>query len=136
MYRFLADTIVVTHLGYLLFVVLGLLAILVGAWRRSSWVRNFWFRSLHLAAIGIVALEAILGVTCPLTNWEKQFRTLAGEAAHQGTFVGYWAHRVVFVDLPESTLTLAYCLFGLATLLLLWAIPPRRPNQPPPAEKK
>lgn len=54
----LADLCAVVHAAYFSFVVLGLVAILMGIAFRWSWVRNPWFRSIHIAMIGIVVVEA------------------------------------------------------------------------------
>ena len=77
--RMLADLIVVFHASYVSFVVLGLLVILIGAVLRWKWVRNFWFRIAHLAAIGVVVVESLAGIPCPLTVWESQLRRTAGQ---------------------------------------------------------
>ena len=79
-YRLAADLTVVVHFAYVALVVVGLLAIFVGIARRRPWSRIFWFRSLHLLAIFVVVAEAMCGITCPLTIWEKQLRLLAGQA--------------------------------------------------------
>src|SRR5262249_24175615 len=76
--KLLADLIVVLHATYFSFVVFGLLLILLGVVFRWGWVRNFWFRTLHLTAIGIVVLEALIGMNCPLTDWEDRLREMAG----------------------------------------------------------
>ena len=72
--RMLADLIVMTHTAYVSFVVFGLLAILIGVALGWDWVRNIWFRAIHLTAIVIVVAEALAGIPCPLTTWEKQLR--------------------------------------------------------------
>ncbi len=72
--KLLADFIVVFHAMYFSFVVFGLVLILLGIAFRWGWVRNFWFRALHLTTIGIVVLEALVGMTCPLTDWEQRLR--------------------------------------------------------------
>ena len=87
-YRFLADATVVIHFAYASFIVLGLLAILVGIVRHWSWIRNFWFRLVHLLMMGTVAAEACCGIPCPLTVWENRLRQLAGEATYPGSFIG------------------------------------------------
>ena len=94
--KLLADFIVVFHATYVSFVVFGLVLILLGIAFRWGWVRNFWFRALHLAAIGIVVLEAVVGMTCPLTDWEQRLRKMAGEGDYAGDFIGHWAHRLIF----------------------------------------
>ena len=82
-YRLTADAVVLVHFSYVAFVVVGLLAILLGLVCRWGWVRNVWFRLLHLLAILIVAAEAVCEITCPLTTWEQHLRTLAGDTAQR-----------------------------------------------------
>ncbi len=127
--KMLADLIVVFHAAYVSFVVFGLVFILIGAALRWKWVRNFWFRAVHLTAIGIVVLEALFGITCPLTDWEKRLRIAAGEASYSGDFIGYWAHQLIFYDAPPWAFTTIYILFGTAVLLACVLVPPRRPGR-------
>ena len=127
LYRFLADAIVVVHFAFVAFVVLGMLAILVGVWRRWRWVRNFSFRIAHLLAIGLVAAESLFGVICPLTAWENDLRQLGGERGQPGSFVGRWVHRLIFFDFPPWAFTACYCLFAAAVLATLILAPPRLP---------
>ena len=49
-YGVLADIVLVVHFAFVLFVLLGLIAIWVGALFRWSCVRNFWFRLAHALA--------------------------------------------------------------------------------------
>ena len=72
--RLLADLVVVAHAAYVSFVVLGLVAILAGVAFGWKWVRNPWFRWIHISMIGIVVAEALAGIPCPLTVWERQLR--------------------------------------------------------------
>jgi len=109
------------------FVVLGLVAILVGVARRWRWVRNFWFRILHFAAIALVAAEAILGMPCPLTTLENDLRQQAGEAVYPGSFIGHWAHNVLFYEAPQWIFGVLHCLFALCVLVTLILAPPRWP---------
>ena len=88
--------IVVSHAAYVSFVVLGLVAILAGIAFRWKWVRNPWFRWIHITMIGIVVAEALAGIPCPLTVWERQLREAAGQVAYAGDFIGYWTHRLLF----------------------------------------
>ena len=128
-YRLLADLIVVLHLAYVAFVVLGMLLIVVGIVRRWQWVRNFWFRAVHFLLIAIVVAESLGGIVCPLTEWERQLRIAGGQEGDPTSFVGRLVHAVLFIDnAPEGVLTTCYCLFGLAVLATLVAAPPRRPR--------
>jgi hypothetical protein len=125
----LADLIVVIHAAYVSFVVFGLLAILVGALLGWSWVRNFWFRVIHLTAIGIVVAETLAGIPCPLTVWEQQLRTSAGQVGYRGEFIGYWAHQLIFYRAEPWVFTVLYITFGLAVLAAFVLAPPRRSSR-------
>jgi hypothetical protein len=127
--RVLADLIVIFHACYVGFVVLGLVAILVGIVLRWDWVRNLSFRVIHLAMIGIVVAEAIANIPCPLTTWEKQLRAQAGQATYPGEFLGYWAHRLIFYRAEPWVFSLIYVLFGLAVLAAFVLAPPRLPGR-------
>ena len=52
LYSLLADTILVIHFAFVVFVVFGFMLILVGLLARWSWVHNRKFRITDLAAIG------------------------------------------------------------------------------------
>ena len=116
----IADAILVVHALFVLFVVGGFVLILAGA-RSWRWVRNRAFRSLHLAAIGFVTAEALLGVTCPLTMWEDMFRGGGVERS----FIGRWVARLLYYDFPEWVFATAYCVFTLAVVVAWWLVPPR-----------
>jgi hypothetical protein len=100
------------HFAFVLFIVGGLALIWAGAALGWAWVRNFRFRLAHLAAIVLVAGEAIAGVWCPLTLWESQLRGVQAEKS----FVAQWIHRVLFYEFPEWVFTAAYVLFALVVV--------------------
>lgn len=76
-WRWLAALVMASHLLLVVFVVLGLPAILLGNWRGWRWANAPTWRWLHLATIVVVASEAWLGMVCPLTALE---RWLVGQA--------------------------------------------------------
>jgi hypothetical protein len=123
--RILADMIVIFHAAYVSFVVFGLVVILAGIVFNWGWVRNIWFRMIHLTMIAIVVGEALAGVPCPLTIWEKQLRIQAGQVSYTGDFLGYWAHRLLFYQAEPWVFTVIYTLFGLAVLAAFVLAPPR-----------
>ncbi len=126
LYLALADLVLAVHFAFVAFVVIGLLLIWLGWWRRWNWVRNVWFRLAHLAAIGVVAAESVLGIVCPLTTWENQLRALAGGERYEESFIQHWLHRAMFFDLGERVFTMIYIVFVLAVALSLWLVPPSR----------
>ena len=95
---FLADAILVLHVCFALFVAGGLVAVWIGAWLGTAWVRGRAFRIAHLSATGVVALESLLGLVCPLTEWESGLREVAGSAGYAGSFVGHWLGRLLYYD--------------------------------------
>lgn len=117
----MADVLLVVHFLIAAFIVLGLVAVWLGAALGWHWVRNPWFRYLHLGAIAFVAAEGVLGIVCPLTVWEDLLR--GGERAE--TFVGRWVRALLFYQAPEWVFTAAYVAWTLATLATLRLVPPR-----------
>jgi hypothetical protein len=135
-YRWLADAMVAIHVGYVLFVVLGLLAIWVGRALGWQWLHNRWFRSIHFLMIAIVAFEAIAGLECPLTTWEGSLRALGGEATTDTSFVGRMLHSLLFLNLPEWAFNVMHVGFAFLVLATFWIAPVNwRPEKddPPPA---
>jgi hypothetical protein len=117
-----ADALLALHFAIVAFIVGGLFLTWIGAALGWRWVRNPWFRYLHLAAIGFVAAEALVGMACPLTSWEDALR--GGGPAE--SFVGRWLRRLLFYQAPEWAFAAAYCAWAGATLVTLVLAPPRR----------
>ncbi len=128
-WRVLADAVVIIHAAYVVFVVFGLAAILIGVALGWGWVRGFCFRLAHLVAIALVCLEAILGVMCPLTTLEDWLRARAGQARYPGDFIGYWAHRLIFYDAPPWIFTALYAGFTILVAAAFWLAPPKWPHR-------
>ncbi len=118
LYGLLADAILVIHFLFVVFVVFGLALILIGLRARWSWVHNRIFRIAHLAAIGIVVLQAWLGQLCPLTIWENNLRRLAGQSAYEETFVEHWLHQVLFYQAEPWVFAMIYTGFGVLVVLV------------------
>ncbi len=129
-YRFLADFVLVTHTAFIAFVLFGLVAILLGMWRRWDWTRSFAFRVAHLAAIGYVVVQALFGLVCPLTDLENALRVRAGQDPYAQTgFIQHWLHKLIFFDAEPWVFTLCYTLFGLLVAATWWFAPPRWPRR-------
>jgi len=126
MYSILADLVVSLHVAFVLIVILGQLLIPIGVWRNWRWVLNHWFRWTHLSMIAIVASEAWLGITCPLTTLEAYLRDLAGQAHHQQSFIAYWFDKILFYSAPEWVFTLLYSGFFAMVILSFLIWPPQK----------
>ena len=123
----LADLLLVLHFAVAGFIVLGLVFVWIGALARWPWVRNPWFRYLHLAAILLVAAEALLGLACPLTLWEDLLRG----GVRPESFIGRWVYRLLYYNAPEWVFTTLYAAWAAATALTLKLVPPRSGSAAP-----
>ena len=119
MHSLLADTILIIHFAFVVFVVFGFVLILIGLLARWSWIHNRYFRITHLAAIGIVVLQAWFGQLCPLTIWENELRRRAGQPDYTETFIQHWLHEVLYYQAEPWVFTAIYTCFG-ALVVLVW----------------
>lgn len=85
-YRVLADALVLFHLAFILFVVLG--GLLVLRWRRVAWGH------IPCALWGVWVEFA--GWVCPVTPLEVRLRILGGEAGYSGGFVENYVLPVIY----------------------------------------
>jgi len=118
-YSVLADTILVIHFAFVVFVVLGFALILIGLLAQWSWSQNRYFRIVHLAAIGFVVLQAWFGQYCPLTIWENELRRRAGQSGYAESFIEHWLHELLFYQAEPWVFTSIYTCFGALVLLTL-----------------
>ncbi|MCL6417778.1 DUF2784 domain-containing protein [Aestuariirhabdus sp. Z084] len=84
--RIIADLLVLTHLLFIIFALLGGLFTLY--WR--------WTPLLHLPAVCWIALLEFNGWICPLTPLENQFRRAAGEAGYPGGFIEHYLIPLIY----------------------------------------
>jgi hypothetical protein len=109
LYRLSADLVLIVHLAFILFVMLGGLLVL----RRP---RLMW---LHLPAVVWGALSEFLGALCPLTPLETALRELGGGSGYEGGFI---AHYIAAVIYPSGLTRSIQIALGLGALLLNMAI--------------
>ncbi len=124
MLLFLADLVLVIHALFVVYVILGFVAILLGGLRHWRWVRNWWFRIDHLVAIGFVMAETWLGLVCPLTELENLLRVAAGGRAYSVPFFQHWVHEILFYDFPAWVFTSAYTALAILVLIAWVVVPP------------
>ena len=99
-YRVLADLVLVLHLGFIAFVVVG--GLLALRWRRAP--------LLHLpAALWGVAIE-LFGWQCPLAPLENALRRASGTSDYSGGFIEHYPGEVlatqdtIVIVLPSQTM--------------------------------
>jgi hypothetical protein len=99
-----ADALVLAHLVFILFVVLG--GLLVLRWPRIAW--------LHLPAAFWGALIELTGsIICPLTPWENTLRQAAGDAGYSSGFIDHYVVPLVY---PPGLTRNTQVWLGLAVL--------------------
>ncbi len=124
----LADVVLAIHAAFIVFVVFGFGAILLGVARGWGWVRNFTFRLLHLFSIAFVCAEVLTGEMCPLTVLESELRRRAGQSPYPGDFITYWLHRLIYYNWPPWVFGALYLSFGALVVLAFVLAPPRWPR--------
>lgn len=124
-YAIAADTVVFVHFLYVAFTVGGTLLILIGGVLKWNWVRNRVIRILHLGSVVLVALEALVGVWCPLTVWEGRLRARAGQN-YEGdlSFVGRLIRKIIFIEIPDWGFTAMYVGFAALVVFVFFWVPP------------
>jgi hypothetical protein len=108
-WRLLADLVLVVHAAFVVFVMLGGLAVL--RWPRLAWI--------HVPAAIWGAGIAFAGGICPLTPLENHWRQLAGEQGYPGGFV---EHYVVAALYPEGLTRGLQASLGLIVLAVNAAV--------------
>jgi Protein of Unknown function (DUF2784) len=124
-YLLAADAVLSLHVLFVAFVVLGLLAIFAGAALSWAWVRNPVFRILHLLAIVVVAIQAWLGMVCPLTTVEMALRAKAGDVVYGGTFISHWLQELLYYEAPDWAFQVCYTAFALLVTISWPLVRPR-----------
>lgn len=121
----LADLILYLHAVFIAIVVLSVPLIAIGGLRDWQWVHNPVYRFTHLAMIAFVAMEGLIGMTCPLTAWEDTLRN-AGQGYGEKGFIAGWLSRLIFYDLPTWVFTCIYVGFAALVAGLFYLVPVRK----------
>lgn len=86
LYRLAADLMLVLHLGFIVFVVVGAVGVL--RWPKLAW--------LHVPAAAWGAWIEISGAICPLTTLENRFRVSAGGEGYGTSFVEHYLLPIIY----------------------------------------
>ena len=117
LYRVLADVVLVIHLLFIVFVVVG--GLLVLRWRWVAW--------LHLPAVAWGAAIEFRNGVCPLTPLEKFFRDRGGQATYEHGFIENYLLPIVYpagmtreiqLGLGIGALVLNLAIYGICIRLL------------------
>jgi hypothetical protein len=108
-YPVLADLVVLVHLGFVVFVVLGGLLVM-------KWPGLIWF---HLAAVFWGIAIELSGWICPLTPLENWLRHKGGEENYQFDFV---AHYLLPMLYPQGLTRRSQIVLGALVLVVNGAI--------------
>ena len=104
-YRLLADLVFLAHFAFVLFIVLGGVAVW---WKpKLAW--------LHVPAFAWGALIEFAGWICPLTPWEQSLRRLAGEQGYSGGFVEHYLFPLLY---PEGLTRDVQIVLGVLVLAI------------------
>jgi hypothetical protein len=104
-YRLLADAVLVLHLGFIAFVVLGGLIVL--RWPQIAW--------LHLPAVAWGTWIEFTGSICPLTPLEIDLRARGGGATYSGGFIEHYVTALIY---PEGLNRSQQVALGVFVLVL------------------
>lgn len=104
-YRLLADGVLVLHLAFILFVVLG--GLLALRWPDLAWVH------VPIAVYG--ALIELIGWVCPLTPLENHLRSLGGQAGYEGGFVEHYLLPIIY---PHDLTATVQIVLGVLVLVV------------------
>jgi len=89
-----ADVVVVVHLLWIVFLILGAIP-----GRRRAWIK--W---AHIGSLGFsIALQTFHWI-CPLTHVEIWLRRIGGAQAYEGTFIRHYVESLVYVTIPPMLL--------------------------------
>jgi len=103
-YRWLADAVVVLHICFVGFVVLG--GFLLRRWPKLIYV--------HLPAAVWGVLIEFAGWICPLTPLENSLRARGGQAGYEGGFIEHYLLPILYPGGLSRNIQLVLGLFALA----------------------
>ena len=104
-YHILADLVVVIHLLFVLFVMLG--GLLVLRWRVCAWI--------HIPAVFWAALIEFSGWICPLTPLENHLRIKGGGSGYE---TGFIEHYIIPLLYPAQLTRTMQIVLGLLVMVV------------------
>jgi ABC-type antimicrobial peptide transport system permease subunit len=114
----LADLVLFLHVCYAAFVLGGLFLLPLGLRLGWHWARARSLRLTHLICTALVAVEALIGLTCPLTWLENMLLVASAAPGYDRSFVGHILYELLYYDAPAWVFLVAYTALTLAVVLL------------------
>jgi len=112
LYSVAADFLVILHLAFIVFVLLG--GLLQLKWRRLIY--------LHLPAVVWGILVELQGWLCPLTPLEQHVRRLAGETGYSGGFIQHYLLPLIYPAGLTRELQTLFALCVITVNLVIYTI--------------
>lgn len=125
-YLMAADVILLLHVLFVAFVVIGLAVIGLGCLCACSWIRNPWLRLAHLLAMSVVVVQSWLGLVCPLTRLEMELRLRAEGSIYSDSFIAHWLQVLLYYRVPLWVFGVCYTIIWAVVVASWFWIPPRR----------
>jgi len=125
-HRVLADSIMVIHLAWIVFMLVGFVLTI-----RAFWCPNFFerwlFRSIHLLGILFVAALEILNKYCPLTIWENALRRHDDpNTDYPGSFIIGHLEELIYPDVSPLVVVIPTIVIAVFTLAVFILRPPSK----------
>jgi hypothetical protein len=120
LFRVLADLVLVLHLAFVVFVVVG--GFLVLRWPKLAW--------LHLPVVAWGVWIELSGRICPLTPLENSLRERGGEAGYSGGFIDHYITALMYPDGLTRNVQFAIGGFVVLLNLCIYAVLVRRSRRP------
>ena len=135
LYRFLADLILVLHLGFIVFVVAG--GLLALRWRWVALVHlpaSAWGVFVELAGnknakIKIAQWFEITGKVCPLTPFENVLRQSAGASGYEGGFIEHYLIPLIYPGVPSRHLPILLAALVVVVNVVVYSLVWRYPRK-------
>jgi len=116
-YIWLANLVLLAHLAFVVFVVLG--GLLVLRRPKVAWI--------HLPCAAWAAFVEFAGIVCPLTPLEIRFRLLGGEPGYAGDFIGRYVTAVLYpAGLTRGVQMALGSLVLVVNVVVYWRVVARR----------
>ena len=110
-YPLLADLVVLFHVAFVVFAVLG--GLLALRWQRFLWI--------HLSAVVWAASVEFAGWVCPLTPLENWLRERGGENAYRSDFIARYILPVLYPEGLTRELQIALGVFVILVNLAIYS---------------